>query len=330
MIPKEARIAFLVLAVFVLIGILPSTFFIVGETQQVVITQFGKLVGKPITEAGLNMKLPFIQKANYFEKRVLKWDGSPNQIPTRDKKYIWVDTTARWRIKEPLKFLRRVRNDMAKAMSRLDGIIDPVVRDHVSKSNLVELVRSEGWEVTQERIMELPEEERQIYAMEDLAKGGGLLIKGRQKITRDMLEDASSSVPEFGIELLDIRIKRINYVKSVQEKVFERMISERKRISAQLRSEGEGKRAEILGEMERDLAEVRSKAFRKSQGIRGQADAETTSIYAEAFGRNPEFFEFYRSLGFYRDFSNPRSTFVMTGDADLFKYLKRAEIEKDN
>jgi membrane protease subunit HflC len=320
MIPREARIIILVVIFLGLIAVVPSVLFTVNETQQVIITQLGKPVGDPITEAGLYVKVPFIQKANYFEKRILKWDGSPNQIPTRDKKYIWVDTTARWRIKDPLQFLKRV-GTVTTAMSRLDGIIDSVVRDHVSHNDLVDLVRSREWEEARQR---LSEEERQLLRMEDLDESETRVTEGREKITREMLQYASSLVPEFGIELLDIRIKRINYVESVQKEVFKRMISERKRISAQLRSEGEGERAAILGEMERELAKITSQAYRKSQEIRGEADAKATRIYAEAFGKNPKFFEFYRTLEFYRDFDNRQSTFVLSGDADVFKYLRRA------
>lgn len=323
--PKTLRI---IAVVVVVLGVLASgTFFVVGETQQVVITQLGRPIGSPIMDAGLHLKIPFIQQANYFEKRILKWDGSPNQIPTKDKKYIWVDTTARWRIKSPLLFLKRV-GTVPTALSRLDGIIDAVVRDHVSNNTLVELVRSEGWQQSWKKLQDV----RLKNANEDT--GGeqsayrgiddSVLVKGREKITREMLADAAALVPEFGIELLDIRIKRINYVDSVQQKVFARMISERKRIAAQYRSEGEGERAAILGQMSRELSKISSEAFKTSQEIRGKADAEATRIYAEAFGKDPEFYQFYRTLDYYKSFSNPRSTFVLSSDADAFKYLKNS------
>jgi membrane protease subunit HflC len=257
----------------------------------------------------------------------MKWDGSPNQIPTKDKKYIWVDTTARWRIKDPLLFLKRV-GSFATAQSRLDGIIDSVVRDHVSNNDLVELVRSEGWE---EAIQTLREAGIPDFQMPEMgaenpssSESNDHLTKGREKITREMVADASRLLPEFGIELLDIRIKRINYVESVQQKVFDRMISERKRIAAQYRSEGEGERAATLGQMEREMAKITSEAFRKSQEIRGKADAEATRIYAEAFGKNPKFYELYRTLDFYKNFNNPKSSFVLSTDADIFKYLKKS------
>ncbi|MCK8600595.1 protease modulator HflC [Desulfoferrobacter suflitae] len=313
-------VAIIVVAV---VGLFAATaLFVVDETKQVVITQLGRPVGEPITEAGLHFKIPVIQKANYFEKRVMKWDGSPNQIPTKDKKYIWVDTTARWRIQDPLLFLKRMGSN-ATALSRLDGIIDSVVRDRVSNNNLEELVRSEGWEEARQKLMEAGLPDLQFLGAFRESQGDKL-IKGREKITREMVADASRLVPEFGIELLDIRIKRINYVDSVQEKVFERMISERQRIASQYRSEGEGERAAVLGQMERELAKITSEAFRTSQEIRGKADAEATSIYARAFGKDIEFFEFYRTLDFYKNFNNPKSSFVLTTDADIFKYLKNS------
>ena len=312
----------LIILAVVLVAVAASAFYVVNETEQVVITQLGAPVGKPITQAGLYMKIPFIQTANYFEKRVMKWDGSPNQIPTRDKKYIWVDTTARWRIKDPLLFLMRVGN-FGTAQSRLDGIIDSVARDHISNNDLVELVRSEGWEEAREKLKEAGVPDLQfLEAGTDYQEGADRLVKGREKITREMVADASRLLPEFGIELLDIRIKRINYVESVQQKVFERMISERKRIAAQYRSEGEGERAAVLGQMDREMAKVTSEAFKKSQEVRGKADAEATRIFADAYTRNAEFFDLYRTLELYRNFTNTNSSFVLTTDADVFKYLK--------
>jgi membrane protease subunit HflC len=324
MIAKNLRLILIVVAILGLT--LSGALFVVDETQQVVITQLGKPVGEPITRAGLHFKIPLIQKATYFEKRIIKWDGRPNQIPTKDKKYIWVDTTARWRIKDPLQFLKRM-GTLQTAHSRLDGIIDSVVRDHVSNNYLVELVRSEGWEEAREKLLEAGIQDYQLQGGGGEGMGfgehdGGVLTKGREKITREMVSNAARLFPEYGMELLDIRIKRINYVESVQQKVFDRMISERKRIAAQYRSEGEGERAAILGQMDRELSKINSEAFRESQQIRGGADAEATRIYAAAFNKNPEFYAFYRTLELYQNFSNPRSTFVMRTDAEVFKYLK--------
>ena len=318
MVPRGAQILIVITIVaLVLIG---ASAFVVNETEQVVITQLGAPVGNPVTDAGLHFKVPFIQTANFFEKRIMKWDGSPNQIPTRDKKYIWVDTTARWRIKDPLLFLKRVGTTMT-AQSRLDGIIDSVVRDHVSNNDLVELVRSEGWSEAKQKLEEAGIPAFQVVENAESREHGDRLVKGREKITREMVADASRLLPEFGIELLDIRIKRINYVESVQQKAFERMISERKRIAAQYRWEGEGERAATLGQMEKEMAKITSEAYRTAQEIRGKADAEATRIYAEAFNKDPEFFALYRTLELYRNFSN-NSSFMLSTDADIFKYLK--------
>ena len=302
MFPRWAKIGLAVLAVLViLLG--GSSFFVVSETEQVVITQFGRPVGVTIIEAGLHFKWPW-QAANFFEKRIMKWDGRPDQLTTKDKKYIWVDTTARWRIKDPLLFLMRV-GTFQTAQGRLDGIIDSVVRDRVSKNDLVELVRSEGWEEARQKLSEAGIPESQMYGASLASpEQSDRLQKGREKITREMIADASKNILEYGMELLDIRIKRINYVESVQQEVFKRMISERKRIAAQYRSEGEGERAAILGQMERELAKLTSEAYRKSQEVRGKADAEATRIYAEAFGKNPEFYSFYKTLELYRNLSN--------------------------
>ena len=325
MIPKGIRILPFVAVILAILG--ATALFVVTETEQVVVTQWGKPVGEPITQAGLHFKIPLIQKANYFEKRVMKWDGNPNQIPTKDKKYIWVDVTARWRIKDPLLFLKRV-GSVSTAHSRLDGIIDSVVRDYVSNNELEELVRSEGWEDARKNLLEAGISDFSSLGSqtdrEQLGEVTDRLTKGREKITREMVADASRLLPEFGIELMDIRIKRINYVDTVQKKVFDRMISERKRIAAQYRSQGEGERAAILGQMDREVARIASEAFRTCQEIRGKADAEATRIYAEAFQKNPEFYEFYRTLEFYKNFNNSDSSFILSTDADIFKYLKNS------
>ena len=318
MVPREAKTGLAVLVVLAVIAV--SSFFVVSETQQVVITQFGRPVGEPITKAGLHFKIPFIQTANFFEKRIMKWDGRPDQIATRDKKYIWVDTTARWRIRDPLLFMERV-GTFGTAQSRLDGIIDSVVRDRVSDNELVELVRSEGWEEAKQLSGASVPEPQIIGPGFENAEQNEPLKKGREQITREMVADASKLISEFGMQLHDIRITRINYVESVQQKVFDRMISERKRIAAQYRSEGEGERAAILGQMDRELARLTSEAYRKSQEIRGKADAEATRIFAESYGQDSEFFSLYKTLDLYRNFGS-NSSFLLSTDADFFKYLK--------
>ncbi len=307
-----------VLLALIVVAAIVSTgaFYVVREGEQVVITQFGKPVGEPVKDAGLNFKIPFIQAVNRFEKRLLNWDGSPNQIPTKDKKLIWVDTTARWRISDPLLYLTRVTTKTT-ALSRLDGIIDSVVRDAVSENDLVELVRSEGWAgAVGEKISDAG------YAQKEVEEVSRPLKVGREKITRAMLQSASKLTPEFGIELVDVRIKRINYVDSVLKKVFERMISERKRIAAQYRSEGEGEAARINGEMQKELKRISSEAFRTAQEVRGKADAKATKIYGDAYSRDPEFYSFSKTLELYREQEHNKTRMILTTDSDFYKYLK--------
>ncbi len=320
MIPRWLKFAVPVLAVLAIVAW--SCIFEVDQTDQVVLTQFGRPVGKPVTKAGLHPKLPW-QTANYFEKRIMAWDGRPDQIATRDKKYIWVDTTARWRIANPLLFMERV-GTLQTAQSRLDGIIDSVVRDNVSENDLVEIVRSKGWEEARQEFL-------QSGVPEPAVSGPGYekpsddykLLKGREKITRDMVADASKLISEFGMQLVDIRITRINYVESVRNSVYQRMVSERKRIAAQYRSEGQGEKAAILGQMDLELAKLTSRAYRQSQEIRGKADAQVTKIFGDAYSRDPEFFSLYKTLNLYGDFNN-NSSFLLSTDSDVFKYLKGA------
>ncbi len=299
------------IAVVVIIGliILSGSLYTVKEGWQVVITQFGEPIGEPITQAGLYLKKPFIQKVNYFEKRLLTWDGSPTQIPTQDKKYIWVDTTARWKIVDALKFLESVGNERT-ALARLDDIIDSVTRDQITNHLLYEIVRDSNREFT---ITELG-----IQAGEEM----GEVKLGRDQITRFILEDAAKIAPDYGMELVDVRIKRLNYVEQVREKVYARMISERKRVAAQYRSEGEGKKAEIEGRREKELQKITSQAYRQAQEIKGKADAEATKIYAQAYSKDPEFYSFSKTLETYREALDKETTLVLTSEADFFKYLK--------
>jgi membrane protease subunit HflC len=303
------------LALAVLI-VLSGTFYTLEEGEQAVIVQFGRPVGDPVTEAGLHVKLPVIQEARRFEKRLLIWDGDPNQIPTKGREFIWVDTTARWRIADAKKFLESVDTE-AGARSRLNDIIDSVVRDQVSGSELVELVRSASWVVPKGEILEeVPAEVR-----EELKKQ---VVRGREEITRTILAEARKVIPQYGIELVDVRIKRLDYVESVREKVYARMISERKRIAAQFRSEGEGRSAEILGTMEKELRQIRSTAYRRVQEIRGKADAEATRVYGAAYSGDPEFYAFSRTLEAYKEGQNKNSVVILTTDSDYYRYLKRS------
>ncbi|MDO9228760.1 MAG: protease modulator HflC [Syntrophales bacterium] len=306
-------LGFLVLAIVIVFS---GTFYTLEEGEQAVIVQFGRPVGATVTEAGLHVKLPLIQEARRFEKRILIWDGDPNQIPTKGREFIWVDTTARWRIADAKKFLESVATE-AGARSRLNDIIDSVVRDQVSGSDLVELVRSASWVVPMGEILEeVPAEVR-----EELKKK---VVRGREEITRTILAEARKVIPQYGIELVDVRIKRLDYVQSVREKVYARMISERKRIAAQFRSEGEGRSAEILGTMEKELRQIRSTAYRRVQEIRGKADAEATRVYGAAYGGDPEFYAFSRTLEAYKEGQNKNSVVILTTDSDYYRYLKQS------
>jgi len=302
-----------ILVVAVLL-VLSGSLYTLEEGQQAVIVQFGRPVGEPVTEAGLHVKLPFVQQVRRFEKRLLIWDGDPNQIPTKGREFIWVDTTARWRIADAKKFLENVASE-AGARSRLDDIIDSVVRDQVSASELVDLVRSASWEVPEGEVLEeVPAEIR-----EELKKE---ITRGREELTRTILAEAGKVIPQYGIELVDVRIKRLNYVESVREKVYARMISERKRIAARFRSEGEGRSAEILGTMEKELRQIRSAAYRRAQEIRGKADAEATRIYGEAYNLDPEFYSFSRTLEAYKEGQNKDSVLILTTESEYYRYLK--------
>jgi len=312
---RTFKIATIVLATIIAIAIL-SGFYTLEEGRQAVIVQFGRPVGETVTQAGLHIKIPFIQKVRRFEKRLLIWDGDPNQIPTKGREFIWVDTTARWRISDARKFLENVDTE-AGAQSRLDDIIDSVVRDQVSSSELVELVRSATWEVPEKEALEEVTEEREKEIKKEVTRG-------REEITRTILAESRKIIPQYGIELVDVRIKRLDYVESVRERVYARMISERKRIAAQFRSEGEGRSAEILGEMEKELRRIRSTAYRRVQEIRGKADADATQIYGQSYGRNPEFYAFLRTLEVYGERPNENSMAILTTESDFYRYLKEA------
>jgi membrane protease subunit HflC len=314
---KSAIMAILIIAGFITLS---ATVYTLEEGKQAIILQFGRPVGETITDAGLQFKLPFIQEVRIFEKRLLVWDGDPNQIPTKGREFIWVDTTARWRIADAKKFLENVATE-AGAQSRLDDIIDSVVRDEVSNSELVELVRSISWVIPEGEELEAIPKEREEELKREIARG-------REEITRIILTQARKIIPQYGIELVDVRIKRLDYVESVRKKVYERMISERKRIAAQFRSEGEGRSAEILGEMERELRQIRSMAYRQVQEIQGRGDAEATQIYGRAYNKDPEFYAFLRTLESYKEGVNSSSMLVLTTDSDFYRYLKNAEPRK--
>ena len=288
-----------------------SAAYTVGEVEQVIITQFGEPTGDSVTEAGLHFKVPFIQQTNYFDKRFLEWDGSPNQVPTRDKRFIWVDTYARWRIVDPLRFFQRLRDELG-AQSRLDDILDGETRNAVARYDLIELVRN-----TNRSPDDIPDE----IVDEELDVILERIERGRDRVSREILERAASRTADLGIELLDLRIKRINYVAEVQQDVFARMIAERQRIAELYRSEGEGEAARIQGERERDLQRIQSEAFETAEILRGEADAEATDIYASAYSRDPDFYAFTRSLETYEQVIDSGTTIIMGTDSDLLRYL---------
>ncbi|RPJ84605.1 MAG: protease modulator HflC [Acidobacteria bacterium] len=302
---------FRIALVIVVLVLLNGTTYVVNEAEQVIVTQFGEPVGKPVTTPGLHFKLPLVQTANYFDKRFLEWDGDPNQVPTKDKRFIWVDTYARWRISDPLKFFQRLRDERG-AQSRLDDIVDGETRSAVARHDLVEVVRSSNREAAAPEIGS--EEETLLEKIQT----------GRQAIVDEILKRASQRAADLGIELMDFRLKRINYVEEVQKDVFARMIAERNRVAQRYRSEGEGEAARIRGERERDLQKIQSEAYRTAQGIRGKADAEATNIYAEAYNRDADFYAFTKSMETYELTADPKGMLILTTDSDFLKYLKKS------
>jgi len=288
-------------------------FYTVDEAEQAIIVQFGEPIGDVISEPGLKVKLPW-QQVRYFDKRLLVWDGDVTQIPTLGREFILVDTTARWRIADPLLFLTSVR-DEAGARTRLDDIVDSVVRDMVSSTELEEIVRSKDWSVDVEELDDPALAERDDVNLEMQPS------LGRELLEEEILARAQRSMPQLGIELDDVRIKRVNYIDSVRKQVESRMIAERQSIAERFRSEGMGRSQEILGNMERDLRRIRSEAAREAEEIRGNADAEATRIYGVAYGEDPEFYSFFRTLESYRALGG-NSTIMLSADSDFFRYLE--------
>ena len=307
----STKTAILIAAAAVVLLVLVDAVYIVSETNQVIITQFGEPKGEAITKAGIHLKMPFVQKTNYFEKRWLEWDGFPNQIPTKDKKYIWVDTYARWRISNPLVFYQRVRDERG-AQSRLDDVIDGETRNVIANFDLIEVVRSSN------REFERSEEVDILQAETEMVK----IQVGREKLAQIVLERASRITPEFGVEIRDVRIKRINYIDEVQQKVFDRMIAERKRIASKYRSEGDGRSAEIRGQKEKELKRIQSEAYKQAQEIKGKADAEATRVYAQSYNADPDFYQFLKTLETYRTSLDSETWLLLSTDSEFLKFLK--------
>ncbi|HEX2676349.1 MAG TPA: protease modulator HflC [Polyangiales bacterium] len=291
--------------------VLQSGMYTVAENEQVLLTEFGKIVGAKVSTPGLHWKAPFVQEVHSLDKRWLEWDGAANQIPTRDKKYIWIEAFARWRISEPIRFYKTMHDEQS-AQSRLDDIIDGEIRNVIANHDLIDIVRSSA------RAFEHGDEVDDGQTDETVFKP----TLGREQISALVLQKSSQVMPEYGVELEDVKIKRINYVDSVQQKVFERMISERKRIAERYRSEGQGKRAEIEGKVERELLRIRSEAYKTAEETRGKADAEAARIYAEAYNRDPELYAFLKTLETYKTVMADNTDIVLSTDAPLLKYLR--------
>ncbi|PID29367.1 MAG: HflC protein [Candidatus Cloacimonadota bacterium] len=308
---KALKIILLILPVIIAV----NGFYILPETQQAIITQFGNPVGNAVKDAGLHFVIPFIQKVHYFEKRILEWDGAPKQVPTLDKKFIWVDTFARWKINNPLVFFQSVKNENG-AHSRLDDNISGVTKDIITQYNLIEVVRNTNRKMTI----------RTEYAADEgRSETQYQTEKGRSAISEQIVESAKGQLAKFGIELIDVQIKRVNYIDKVRNDVYDRMISEREKIAAGYRSAGQGKGAEILGKLQKELDTIQSEAYRQAQEIKGNADAQATAIYAKAYNKDPEFFEFLRTLQAYPETVKKKDTMIMTTDSDFYKYLKKSQ-----
>ena len=308
------KLTYVLLAVFIAAAVVYTSAFVVDETEQVVVTRFGKIVREPLTDPGLNFKLPFFDKVNKFPKNLLFWDGDPGQIPTLEKTYIWVDAFARWRIIDPIKFKQTV-DTVFSAQSRLDEIIDPAVRNAVTSYRLIETVRRSN------RVLDTFEVgiDKDETADERIRY---VITAGREQIMLGILKQAQPKLDKFGIELVDVKIKRINYVDQVRNSVYNRMIAERKQIAEKFRSEGVGEARKIRGNKERDLKQIESEAYRTAEEVKGKADGQAADIYARAFGVDPEFYYFLKTMEVYRETLCGDSTLVLSTDSDFLGYLK--------
>jgi len=301
------------IAILIVAVLLSKPFYTVDETEQAIITQFGRPIGGAVTEPGLHFKLPVIQKANYFPKNLLEWDGDPGQIPTKDKTFIWVDAFARWRIVDPLMFYKAVNNERA-AQKKLDDILDAATYNFVTSHHLIEVVR------TSNRLMK--SEKVTTVGLADKLNEQVQLQLGREKMTRGILEQAAPKISGFGIEIVDFRIKRVNYVEEVRKEVYERMIAERRQISERFRSEGKGESKKIQGDQQKELRRIQSEAYRKVEEIKGKADGGATKIYADALNKDPEFYSFVKTLEIYRTALDENTRVLLSTNSDFYKYLK--------
>jgi len=297
--------------VIIIIGFFSGA-YVVNETEQAIITQFGRAVGEAKTSPGLYFKVPLIQQANYFPKNLLQWDGDPGQIPTLDKTYIWVDTFARWKIVDPLKFFQTV-NNVTSALARLDDILDAAVRNYITSYPLLETVRVTNRKLDTFEVGIGDNQEERITRN---------ISTGRKQIIKQVQEQARPKLAEFGIQLVDVKIKRLNYVEEVQQSVYSRMIAERKQIAEKFRSEGKGEASKIAGNREKELKKITSEAYKISQEIKGKADAEAAAIYAEALGRDPQFYSFIKTLEIYKETMDKNTSLILSTDSEFLQYLK--------
>ncbi len=308
------KIKALIIVIAVLLFVLYHSVYVVDETNQVILTQFGKVIGEAKAEPGLQFKIPFIQKPNFFPKNLLEWDGTPGEIPTQDKTYIWVDTFARWKIVDPLRFFKTVYNENG-AQSRLDDILDSEVRNKITSHSLIETVRKSNRALDTYDVEDTGDEARVI----------GQISLGRQEIVNGIMENAIPKLADFGIELVDLKIKRLNYTEQVQKSVYSRMIAERKQIAEKFRSEGQGEARKIEGNQEKELKRITSEAYKTAQEVMGKADAEATRIYAEAYNKDVELYSFLKSMDVYKKTLGKDTTLVLSTDSDFLKYLKGSD-----
>lgn len=316
--PLAPLVALLTLGLVLLLTV-SGAFFTMDETEQVILTQFGKPIGEPRTNAGLHLKLPFIHEVHRLEKRVLRWDGRPSEMPTKDKTYIVVDAFGRWRIRDPKQYFLRLRDERS-AQSRLDDILGSEIRNAIARHELIELIRS-----TRDRV---PAVDSSLVGTNEPGVGRLYPIRrGRPLVEEEIFTNAAPKVAVFGVELLDVQFKRVNYNPSVAQRIYERMISERQQIAERFRSEGAGEAAKIAGQRQKDLQTIESEAYRRIQEIRGAADARATEIYAAAYNRSPEtlaFYRFLRTLESYKAVLTNDTTLILTTESDFFRLLKHA------
>jgi len=322
---KDTKLVIMAVVIVTAVITFNSAFYVINEANQAIVTQFGKPIGRPVITAGPHFKVPFMQDVRYVDKRILTWDGEPNQIPTKDKKYIRVDTTARWQIVDALKFIQTVQNTRG-AKARLDTILDGHTRDVISSHNLVETVRNSNSILadiaSKKAAIKVLKEKGEPILEEEISGEISKVFVGREKLSQLILQRANNECRALGIQLIDVQLRRISYEKSVEKKVYERMISERQRIAQKIRSIGKGEKAIIEGRLTKDLQKIESNAYRKSEIIRGKAEAAATAIYAKALNRDPKFYSFMRSMDAYKKSIKSSSKLILSSDSEFFKYLK--------